>query len=367
MAEKEENILDYVRWRGDLSFAQTPLCSVDSVVFSRLSSLPFSEFIPKDFSYSGLKIKDICQMRLNAPEKVGEEDWGINDEDVTLLKMLIESRRFSRIPVLACEHKEDEARTLQFSATSFLPDKSHLYVGFGGTNRLLSAFRENLNMSFSYSVPGQRYAVDYLKRAAVAFPNRKIMIGGHSKGGNFAAYAAAYIPKEIKQRIAAVYNLDGPGFLKSVAESSEFAEILPVLHTFVPQGSVIGILLDYSKDFNIVHSTAKNGVSQHFLYSWQVCGDHFVPEEGMTRSSHFVDRAAELWVEKLTPRERAKLIDGIFSILEQSGVKNVNELLKIGNSITLLRTIPLLDDESRDLIHRSFQVLREVRKEVKSS
>ena len=31
-----QNVLDYIRWRGDLSFAQDPLNAVDSVIFSNL-------------------------------------------------------------------------------------------------------------------------------------------------------------------------------------------------------------------------------------------------------------------------------------------------------------------------------------------
>ena len=30
------NVLDYIRWRGDLSFAQDPLNAVDAVIFSNL-------------------------------------------------------------------------------------------------------------------------------------------------------------------------------------------------------------------------------------------------------------------------------------------------------------------------------------------
>ena len=35
------NVFDYLKWRGDLSFAQSPLNGVDALIFSGLSYVPF--------------------------------------------------------------------------------------------------------------------------------------------------------------------------------------------------------------------------------------------------------------------------------------------------------------------------------------
>lgn len=41
------NILDYIQWRGDLSFEKDQLNHVDALIFSRISYLPF-ENIPEN-------------------------------------------------------------------------------------------------------------------------------------------------------------------------------------------------------------------------------------------------------------------------------------------------------------------------------
>ena len=50
-------------------------------------------------------------------------------------------------------------------------------------------------------------------------------IGGHSKGGNLAVYAAMNCPKEVRERIIKVYNMDGPGFRTEVLEKYDYAAI----------------------------------------------------------------------------------------------------------------------------------------------
>ena len=59
-------------------------------------------------------------------------------------------------------------------------------------------------------------------------------MGGHSKGGNFAMYAAAFCDAEYKERIVKVYNNDGPGFREEVIQTPEFQGILPRILTTTP-------------------------------------------------------------------------------------------------------------------------------------
>ena len=55
------NILDYIQWRGDLSFEKDQLNHVDALIFSRISYLPF-ENIPDKISDNGIKLSKACKM-----------------------------------------------------------------------------------------------------------------------------------------------------------------------------------------------------------------------------------------------------------------------------------------------------------------
>ena len=45
----ESNIFDYIKWRGDLSFEDSPFCEVDSVIFSLISYLNLNGIVSADF------------------------------------------------------------------------------------------------------------------------------------------------------------------------------------------------------------------------------------------------------------------------------------------------------------------------------
>ena len=60
----------------------------------------------------------------------------------------------------------------------------------------------------------QTMAEAYLRARLNTFDT--LLVGGHSKGGNLAVYAAAMLPDELFDRIEHVYSNDGPGFCREV-------------------------------------------------------------------------------------------------------------------------------------------------------
>ena len=72
-----------------------------------------------------------------------------------------------------------------------------------------------------------------------------MIVGGHSKGGNFrAVYSAMCCNEKIRERIIGVYNNDGPGFQENIINSKEYKEIIVKVHTFMPQSSIIGRFIE---------------------------------------------------------------------------------------------------------------------------
>ena len=101
----------------------------------------------------------------------------------------------------------DEARDLQFAATTYVCPGHFAYVGFRGTDTTLTGWREDFNMAYRAPVEAQALAARYLA-AAGADPRlpKTLLVGGHSKGGNLAEYAALTAAPEVQQRIARLYN-----------------------------------------------------------------------------------------------------------------------------------------------------------------
>ena len=65
-------------------------------------------------------------------------------------------------------------------------------------------------MGYLEVIPSQTRALEYLGRMTRQYPDAKLRIGGHSKGGNLAAWAGLHLPHKNYGRLLAVYNNDGP-------------------------------------------------------------------------------------------------------------------------------------------------------------
>ena len=188
-----------------------------------------------------------------------------------LYPVLANSVRFGNLYISDFINKKDVEQEKQFSAITVHLPNDYIYVAFRGTDNTIVGWREDLNMCFSDTVPSQIDAVNYLNSIAKKYDNEnlKIFVGGHSKGGNLAIYAAAFCDLKFQEKIVTVYNNDGPGFSENIVDTEEYRRILPKIQTFMPQTSIIGRLLNHKEKIIILEST-QTGIMQHDLYSWQV-------------------------------------------------------------------------------------------------
>ena len=350
------NILDYLHWRGDLSFQQEPFCDVDALVLCRLAYVPFDGVVPGGFDEAPVTINHAAERCLAlVRERDGGRAFRMADDE-QLLNGLMQSERFRSLQLIGYENRFSEQIEEQFSATTILLPDEALFVAFRGTDGTIVGWKEDFNMSFSGTVPAQRDAVRYLEAAADRFPG-KLRVGGHSKGGNLAAYAAAFCKESVQNRILGVCNNDGPGFSGETVEKRGFQRILNRVRTYLPQSSVVGMLLEHEEDFSILHST-NHGLAQHDVYSWEVFRNRFIPVEELTNSSKFIDRTLKDWVANMTPELREKMIDGIFGVLGASDGVTLRDLWNGKNTIAVLKAFGEMDDQTKALLKEAYSILR---------
>ena len=67
-----ENILDYIRWRGDLTVEQVPFNEVDGLIFARLAYLPFDEIALSE--KDEISVGEAAKRILQVPE-IGSKAW----------------------------------------------------------------------------------------------------------------------------------------------------------------------------------------------------------------------------------------------------------------------------------------------------
>lgn len=348
------NMIDYVRWRGDIPMHQVPLGEVDALVLSYLAYMPFDGIVSDTFGGEGVRLGDACAQLL----ELGATSACMIDsgqDDCLLLYEVQKSVRYAPMRLIGYVNRYDRAQEEQFSAVTFVIDQNLSFIAFRGTDSTVVGWKEDFNMSFSGEVPAQRNAWYYVQEAARVLGGR-LIIGGHSKGGNLAAYAGIFSPEDVQRRIASVYNFDGPGFNEELVATEEFGKVNTRIRTYVPQSSLIGILLWHAEAFTVVMSDAIS-VLQHNPYTWQVMGGKFVTVEQRSRASRFAEETLKHWLSEMQPQERRSLIDGIYGVLAVSDGRHVSDLFEPRNIVNIVRAVGGMDEATRETIVEAFRLL----------
>ena len=181
---------------------------------------------------------------------------------------------------------------------------------------------------------------------------RPFYLGGHSKGGNIAEYVMLSASDEARLRIAAAYSFDGPGFMESAFDATEFEAAAPKLHKLTPQDSIIGTILYSEAPFEVVQSS-ELGFRQHDLFSWEVADDAFVRRAGLTAASQVFDAATSQWLRSYSEQEKRAFVAALFDSAEASGALDVNMLFGGGvQSVQYLRAAAARAGEHADVLRR---------------
>ena len=362
------DLLDYIKWRGDLSFENSPLNTIDALIFCQLSYLHFDKIVSENFE-NPRSLNEVANSYASDNfEKRKDLGIFINPKLIELLFSCAESVRFSNVQVTGFKEKNCELQDEQFSAVTFLnksksKESNFVFVAFRGTDDTLLGWKEDCDLAFKENLPGQKDALLYLEEASKQFKKMNLYCGGHSKGGNLAIYAGANINQKIQKSIFQVYNFDGPGFLKEVLQTQRFQDILPKTTTVFPQGSIVGMLFEHDSRFIIAKSEGSL-VGQHDPFSWEICGPDFDFAENLEKYSLFFNETFNQWFVQLTSSQRKQFVETLFDVLESTEAKTTSELMEnwAKNGGKILIAFASLDKEIRnsvlDIAHQFISMAR---------
>ncbi len=353
------DMFDYIEWRGDLPFSKVGPNPVDLLIFSTLSYIQFDGIVPgtadRRISLREAAEKFFAQTDLEQKVRV--------KKDLDLLEAAMDSDRFGEAGMSFYRSILDSEAETQFAAVTYYLGDGTAVVTFRGTDRTLVGWKEDFNMAFQDTVPAQREALKYLEEFATN-TLQPMRLVGHSKGGNLAVYAAAKSNPSIKQRIIEIHNQDGPGFSEKMMCDSGYLAIVPKISTYLPESSVVGILLEHEEPYTVIKSK-KIGPMQHDPYSWEVLRNDFIYCEEISEGSRFLDKTTKAWLESMTTKERNHFVDVIYDIMTSGGAVMTDDLIhpkQIKNYVKSLVT----DEEKRRTISERLgdlvQVITEMQK-----
>ena len=318
------NIIDYLKWRGDLSLKASPFNEVDNLIISQMAYTGFDEYFKLKDSYTISELSDLF-FNDHTDEEIMASKSFVKLAPFVLREMA-NSIRFKDCLVHDFVSTIDEKTFEQFCCFQVDLSDHTTYVAFRGTDDTIVGWHEDFCMSFEI-VPAQVAAKEYIQRLS---PYRKYRIGGHSKGGALALYAGLNAPRKGKN-IINIYSNDGPGLNRKYLSQDEldaYENIKGKIIKIVPEFDFFGVL--FSKDYitKVVKSDAVM-LLQHSAMSWLVEGTKFV-ETTLSEESKMIEVNYREFLDNANEEECKAFTEEMFDVLRDAGVDTVSEFIEGG-------------------------------------
>ncbi|XCP84803.1 DUF2974 domain-containing protein [Roseburia hominis] len=350
------NIIDYLRWRGDLTFAQSPFNNVDNLILSQLSYVNLDGIAPGE-GEEGIPIEELSDIFFQkySPEEL-KKDRSFLRRAPEIIKEMAKTVRYRDAVVKNFVNRIDEEKELQFAALEICLSDGTSYIAYRGTDDTIVGWKEDFNLSKGV-ILSEEAAVIYLDHFG-ELSRGQLRIGGHSKGGNLAVYAAAMCKTKVQEKILKVYDNDGPGFADNFLEQEGFLRMKSRVERLIPEGSIIGMLLDHAVEPRYIASS-QTGVRQHDGFTWQVLGPDFIYKKALNKRAALFNETLDNWLHNLEEEERNALISDFFSVMEVTGASTLTELQDGGlrNIRLMLRQIEQLNPETRERVDELIKAL----------
>ncbi len=345
------NLFDYLEWRGDLTFTESPQNEVDNLIFCLLAYVDLDGIVPADPRKGSITLRAAAaEYFFNRPEG-GTRPLGliIPADILTLFRRMAHSRRYKDLELTGFVNKVSEERETQFSAVTVrLPDEG-LFVAFRGTDDTIVGWKEDFNLCFMDEVPAQRMATDYLNRLDMT-PDTALYLGGHSKGGNLAVWSAVHAQESVREHICLVYSNDGPGFSEGTVKSEEYRALAERIRILLPEDSLVGLLLEHDESYTVIKSNRK-GLFQHDGLSWEVSGGQFQRAECLSPLGLRNDTVVRAHIDAMSWAERREFIRLMFTLLESTGAKTLTDLHRgrTKTAVTVIKAFREMTDRDKDM------------------
>lgn len=330
------NMLDYIEWRGDLTFEERPFNEIDALILNMVSFLDFEGLLE---TFPTQKDENICQLIHQYFDGKDEKKLSLGliipKDMFKVAKRIVEKKRYQNIRVCNFINHVSITESKQFAALTFLLNESQLYITFRGTDDSLVGWAEDVSMLSIFPIPAQKDSCSYLTEIAHLYSDKEIFIGGHSKGGNLSVYSSLYTDEDVQNRIIKVYSLDGPGFYPNTLDTNRLALLKDRIIHVIPNSGIVGRLFDLDIPPLIVKSDSK-GLDQHNPFYWYISADHFVEASEFTEESNRIKKEVDELIASMSEEEKNTLTTDLNSFISSLKPNNLLEFANMKNVVSVL-------------------------------
>ena len=343
------DFFDYVKYYGDYTFEEKGFNEVDNVILSMLAYVDYSGIV----SEGNKEKKTINEVAKEYFAKYTKKDIDNHVSGmktaIDLLKAIANTKRFKDI--LMFNYQYDSNIESQFSAVTFDLGNRNYYVSFEGTDTLVSGWKEDFRMSYLFPVEAHKKAKKYLRK--YTFKNVKLIVGGHSKGGNLALVGSMYTNFLVRWKIKKVYSNDGQGLREKQLNSWRYRRIEKKYTHIIPDSSIVGLFLRHRKNYIVVKANMP-GLISHDARTWQIEYSTFKRSD-LSRFSRVFEDGFSRWLDSYSDEERELFTNNVFDILKEN---NIDTLLQFRDNYRLILDVikrskkvdPRVKDMVKDLV-----------------
>lgn len=338
------NIIDYLKWRGDLSLKVDPFNEVDNLCIAQMSYTKFDKYLNVKDELTIGELSDLYFSHHTVSEVKKSKSFVGSAPQV--LKQMSKTKRFSSMKVHHFVSISNKEKTEQFCAFQVDLDSKTTYVVFRGTDDTLYGWQEDFNLSYEIT-NAQKSSADYVNKYLKG--NRKYIFGGHSKGGNLAIFAATRAMKRIRKKITLIYSNDGPGLNDLFTNYDEIADLYGRYIKIVPSFDFFGTLFDSEFADHIIIKSDELLMLQHDAMSWQVEGNRFIRANKLEPESLVIKKGMNDFLKDVNLEQRKEFVDFVFAALDELHVKNITDFNKVSfvALVNALKKLMSMDESTK--------------------
>lgn len=342
-------IRDYIKKYGNKTFKEVEFNNVDNCLFSYLAYLNLYDIVSSS-SINKISLGDVGKkfFKKYTTKQLKFNIVAVNTA-IELFKEMYNSPRYKDILLYNYVYASDD-EDLQFSALFIDYTEKNTYIAFEGTDALISGWREDFELSYTFPIKSHILAVNYINKKIPFFSPRQYILGGHSKGGNLALVSGMYCKKSRQKKIIRIMSNDGPGLAEKEMYSKEFKEIASRYQLIVPDQSIVGLILKQPANYYVVKST-KKGLIAHNIINWVVYDTDF-KESTLSDFSNALDDTIDLWLDTFNIEERRDFVNNFFDIFKRLNILSILDLKekKLTSFIKIIKETKNINKKSRDMM-----------------
>ena len=354
------NIFRYIDKYGNYSFSEIEFNDVDNLIFSALIYVDLENYVSKN-SFNKKTIECVGNEFFNSYNKKIKNITAVKN-GIKVFRYIKDTKRYKDLLLYNYSYIGNDKE--QFSAVTIEINDNLIYVAYEGTDQLVSGWKEDFMMSYKFPVLSQKRAIKYLNN--FIFVKKRIILGGHSKGGNLAMVAGMYANIFVKNKIFNIYNNDGPGFREEQFISNRYKVMEKKLISIIPNYSIVGLLLWHNANYKVVKSF-KKGIYAHNLANW-VIEDNRLCYTELSGYSKLIEQTVLKWLVKYDDSDKEIFVNELFLIFEKANVSNLLDIINNKKLIlNIIRETKEVDKKIRDMIIDFIYLLLDLFKENATS